>query len=242
MRSAPIDSCNSTRSWPPPISPAPRKEKSSRPNTRRWLSERANASSSSSRPAAKQPPTSAPIDEPATTSGTTPIAASSCSAPICAQPRAAPAPSAKPMRGRLLRRAAAARGEFGVGSAQIGRPPSLTPRRPAPARRSASRAVLIDPLSPVTRLQRRESAARSGARPYGASTMRQPGAAGGRFDPPIETGATAGVAGAAVAADADPRQQRVLVAIDPQLDHGLDLAGGVALAPQLAGATATNSA
>src|SRR5262249_25871637 len=45
-----------------------------------------------------------------------------------------------------------------------------------------------------------------------------------------EAGAAAGVAGDALLVDAE--QQRVAVAIEPQLDQALDLARGLALAPQ----------
>ena len=56
-------------------------------------------------------------------------------------------------------------------------------------------------------------------------------------DSAIKAASTPGVAGAAVAADGDAGQQRILIAIDAQLDDGLKLAGRVALAPErLAGA------
>src|SRR3712207_1426498 len=49
----------------------------------------------------------------------------------------------------------------------------------------------------------------------------------------VETRAAAGVAAAAVAADAHLEPDGVLVAVDAHLDHALDLAAGGALAPQL---------
>ena len=57
---------------------------------------------------------------------------------------------------------------------------------------------------------------------------------GAGLDSAIEARATAGVAGAAVAADLDEGEKGVLIAVDPQLDEPLGLAGGVALPPQRA--------
>ena len=56
-------------------------------------------------------------------------------------------------------------------------------------------------------------------------------AAGGEQDVGVEAGAVAGVAGRADLVDHD--QQRVAVAVEPDLAHVLDVAGGVALAPVL---------
>ena len=52
------------------------------------------------------------------------------------------------------------------------------------------------------------------------------------LDPTIETGATAGMAGAAVAAHLNKGDERVLIAVDPHFDEALGLAGGVAFAPE----------
>jgi hypothetical protein len=52
------------------------------------------------------------------------------------------------------------------------------------------------------------------------------------LDHPIEAGAEADVTGAAIALGQDLQQHRILVAIDANLDHRLDLAAGFALAPQ----------
>src|SRR5277367_2240759 len=52
------------------------------------------------------------------------------------------------------------------------------------------------------------------------------------LDATIEARAPPGMAGAAVAAYAHPREQRVLVAVDAELDEGLRLARSVALAPE----------
>ena len=59
---------------------------------------------------------------------------------------------------------------------------------------------------------------------------------------PVEAGRPAGVARAAVAADLDPGQQHVLVAVDTQFDEPLDLPRRVALAPELRRATGTSNA
>src|SRR5829696_7426202 len=58
--------------------------------------------------------------------------------------------------------------------------------------------------------------------------------AGTDRDRPVEAGAAAGMAAAAVAADPDLEPKGVLVAVDAHLDDGLGLAAGGALAPQLA--------
>jgi hypothetical protein len=52
------------------------------------------------------------------------------------------------------------------------------------------------------------------------------------FQHPIEARPEAHVAGPAIAARADLEQYGVLVAVDPQLDHVLQLAAGVALLPE----------
>src|SRR3546814_17217475 len=52
-----------------------------------------------------------------------------------------------------------------------------------------------------------------------------------RSEAPVEAGAPAGVAGDALLVDA--QQQGVAVAVHPQLDQPLGLAGALALAPQL---------
>ena len=62
-----------------------------------------------------------------------------------------------------------------------------------------------------------------------------------RDDRAIEARAAAGMAAAAVAADADLEPDGVLVAVDAHLDDALDLAAGGALAPQLARASATST-
>src|SRR5204863_8802957 len=56
-------------------------------------------SSSSSWPDAYTAPTSAPIEVPQMRSGLTPRSSSARMAPMCAQPRELPEPSASPMRG-----------------------------------------------------------------------------------------------------------------------------------------------
>src|SRR5260221_591877 len=60
-------------------------------------------SSWSSSPEAYTAPTSAPIEVPQMRSGFTPCSSRARIAPMCAQPRALPAPSARPMRGLRLR-------------------------------------------------------------------------------------------------------------------------------------------
>jgi hypothetical protein len=52
------------------------------------------------RPAANAAPTIAPIEQPATTSGTIPWSVSARITPTCAHPRADPLPSANPSLGR----------------------------------------------------------------------------------------------------------------------------------------------
>ena len=101
MRCPESSRASSSRSLPPVSMPAPEKDTSISENTRRLVRERAKASSAERRPPAKQPPTTAPIEAPAITSIGMRRASSSCSTPICDQPRAAPAPSATPMRGRF---------------------------------------------------------------------------------------------------------------------------------------------
>src|SRR5690349_17648047 len=67
-------------------------------------------------------------------------------------------------------------------------------------------------------------------------SSRNKGEAGGAvlvaLDPAVEAGGTAGVAAAAIAADLDAQQKRVLVAVDPDLDDALDLPGRLALMPE----------
>ncbi len=48
----------------------------------------------------------------------------------------------------------------------------------------------------------------------------------------IKTRTPAGMAGAAIAADLDAKQDDILIAVRPDLLDGLDLAGRVALAPK----------
>ena len=95
-RVSPRSRSSSRRRRSPPIRPEPLMWKSSRPITRRRVSERVNASSSSSLPITVQPPTTAPTELPAMTSGTMPSRCSTRITPMCAQPRAAPPPSASP--------------------------------------------------------------------------------------------------------------------------------------------------
>lgn len=62
-------------------------------STPRWVRVRTQVANSSSRPAATSPPTSAPIDVPATATISWPRSRSSSTTPRCAYPRAPPAPS-----------------------------------------------------------------------------------------------------------------------------------------------------
>src|SRR5439155_12711492 len=83
-----------------PLMSPPRSPISSRPKTPLPSSESAHASSCSMRPAANAAPTIAPIEQPATTSGTIPWSVRARITPTCAHPRAEPLPSANPSLGR----------------------------------------------------------------------------------------------------------------------------------------------
>ena len=83
----------------PVIRPEPAKLKSRKPKMRRRVSPQAKSSSAFSLPVTKQAPATAPIEVPATISGSSPAAIRLFSTPICAQPRAAPPPRAMPIVG-----------------------------------------------------------------------------------------------------------------------------------------------
>ena len=148
------------------------------------------------------------------------MALSSCSAPIWAQPRAAPAPSATPIRGRAagVRRRGRLRMAFPRGRPDHGCV-SRTQRPPAECAKCSPvrdhRARRIERIRLASAFPRRAPASRRPSRPRRARARAR--AVG--LDPAIEARTAAGVAGPAVAADLDQRQQRVLVAIDPQLDE-----------------------
>ena len=89
--------CWTTRS--PRIRPPPFRLMSSIPTTSCQSSDLTQVPSCSIRPETRAAPTSAPIEHPQTTSGRMPCCASACTTPICAQPRAAPLPSARPITG-----------------------------------------------------------------------------------------------------------------------------------------------
>src|SRR6188474_3728073 len=96
----------------------------------------------SSRPAAWQPPTTAPIEVPTMTSGSMPFASRVRSTPIWAKPRAPPPPSASPMVGRTDARA----GASDVASA---------PRSPFRSRPWPSKTKFALPLPAMITLRRR---------------------------------------------------------------------------------------
>ena len=83
----------------PVIRPEPAKLKSRKPKMRRRVRPQAKSSSAFSLPVTKQAPATAPIEVPATISGSSPAAIRLFSTPICAQPRAAPPPRAMPIVG-----------------------------------------------------------------------------------------------------------------------------------------------
>src|SRR3954451_25255306 len=58
------------------------------------------------------------------------------------------------------------------------------------------------------------------------------GLAAGGLDLPVEAGAAARVAAAAVARDLDFEDEGILIAIDPHFQDGLDLPAGRALVPE----------
>ena len=99
MRMSPRSRFKSRTSRRPPISPPLPNTGSISPTTLRRVRERAKASSASSLPAMAAAPITAPIDVPVTMSARMPASSSTRMAPMWAQPRAAPPPSARPMRG-----------------------------------------------------------------------------------------------------------------------------------------------
>ena len=102
----------------PSISPLPPKLRSRKRSMPARVMPCASVLSASSRPVAWEAATSAPLEQPHTTSMGTPIASRASSAQMWLQPRALPAPRTTPTRRRSV-----------VGSSALG---SITPRPRAP--------------------------------------------------------------------------------------------------------------
>src|ERR1700674_1246143 len=207
--------------------PAPPKRKSRRPKTRRLVISRAHVSRSSSRPHAWAPPTSAPMEVPAMTSGAMPAATRRRTTPMCAQPRAAPPPSASPIVGLAAFGSCRSTGSASISASRFrfqARNTTFTPRA-VPAQRRAHRQF-------QTLAGNRDEFASTFVTVYERGRDRGIRLAAER-QPPVEARAAAGMAGGAGARDVNLHDEGVLIAVDQEVDNLEAVAGRRAFLPQL---------